>query len=185
MFSPFLECFILAKFRFRLKPIRNFPNLQNWFNNLSKAGIFLGLILVPNISPFTQLKNEQKLPKMVYIIPNFLVLHFGENFMKMRTKIAKLKMDENLYKSVNHSHFYAKFQYVLIHHNICCEHWLTGDGHIWDLILHWTRLSEDTSDTNMWPCLVMQSVASLTADPGVMSSIPACSPILSWRLIVK
>ena len=26
---------------------------------------------------------------MVYIIPNFLVLHFGENFMKIRTKITK------------------------------------------------------------------------------------------------
>ena len=38
---------------------------------------------------------------MVYIIPNFLVLHFGENFMKIRTKIAKLQMPENLYKNVN------------------------------------------------------------------------------------
>ena len=35
--------------------------------------------LGPNIGPF-QFKNEQKLPKMVYIIPNFSVLHFGENF---------------------------------------------------------------------------------------------------------
>ena len=26
---------------------------------------------------------QQKLLKMVYIIPNFLVLHFGENFMKI------------------------------------------------------------------------------------------------------
>ena len=31
----------------------------------------------------SQFKNEQKLPKIVYIIPNFLVLHFGENFMKV------------------------------------------------------------------------------------------------------
>ena len=29
----------------------------------------------------SQFENEQKLPKMVNIIPNFLVLHFGENFM--------------------------------------------------------------------------------------------------------
>ena len=35
-------------------------------------------------------KIEQKLPKVVYIIPNYLVLQFGENFMKIRTKIAKL-----------------------------------------------------------------------------------------------
>ena len=33
------------------------------------------------LAPF-QFKNEQKLPKMVYIISNFLVLYFGENFMK-------------------------------------------------------------------------------------------------------
>ena len=43
----------------------------------------------------------QKFPKMMYIIPNFLVLHFGENFMKMRTKTAKLQMHENLYTNMN------------------------------------------------------------------------------------
>ena len=53
--------------------------------------------LRPNIGPFP-IQNEQKLPKMVYIIPNFLVLHFGENFMKIQTKIAKLQMHENLHK---------------------------------------------------------------------------------------
>ena len=51
------------------------------------SGIFLGLIW-DQISAPSQFKNEQKLPKMVYIIPNFLVLHFGENFMKIWTKIA-------------------------------------------------------------------------------------------------
>ena len=49
---------------------------------------------------------------MVYIIPNFLVLHFGEHFMKIQTKIEKLQMHENLHKNVNekcfHSHFCAK-----------------------------------------------------------------------------
>ena len=35
----------------------------------------------------SQFKNEQKLPKMVYNIPNFLALHFDENFMKTRTKM--------------------------------------------------------------------------------------------------
>ena len=51
-----------------------------------------------NIVPYpSQLKNEQKLPKMVYIIPNFLVLHFGENFMKIPTNLAKLQMHENLH----------------------------------------------------------------------------------------
>ena len=50
------------------------------------------------MSALTHLKNEQKLPKMAYIIPNFLVLHFGEIFMKIRTKIAKLHVHENLYK---------------------------------------------------------------------------------------
>ena len=47
------------------------------------AGIFLGLIW-DRVSAPSQFKNEQKLPKMVYIIPNFLVLQFDENFMKMK-----------------------------------------------------------------------------------------------------
>ena len=49
----------------------------------------------PEYWPLSQFKNEQKFLKMVYIIPNFLILHFGENFMKIRTKIAKLQMHEN------------------------------------------------------------------------------------------
>ena len=43
--------------------------------------------LGPNIGPFP-IKNEHKLPKRVFIIPNCFVLHFDENFMKIRTKIA-------------------------------------------------------------------------------------------------
>ena len=40
--------------------------------------------------PSSQFKNEQKLPKMVYIIPNFLVIHFGENLLKIRNKNSKI-----------------------------------------------------------------------------------------------
>ena len=40
-------------------------------------GVFLGLVWGRISTPF-QLKNEQKLHKMVYIIANFLVLHFGD-----------------------------------------------------------------------------------------------------------
>ena len=61
----------------------------------------------PNISA-SQLKNEQKLPIMVYISPNILVLHFGENFMKIRTKIAKLQMHENLHIKCKFSGFFMK-----------------------------------------------------------------------------
>ena len=39
---------------------------------------------------FAHLKNEQNLTKISFIIPNFLVQNFGENFMKIRTKTAKL-----------------------------------------------------------------------------------------------
>ena len=46
---------------------------------------------------------------MVYIIPNFLVLQFSENIMKIRTKIAKLQMLENLYKKVNEYMFSFTF----------------------------------------------------------------------------
>ena len=63
---------------------------------LLDSGIFLGLICVWITAP-SQFKNEQNLPKMVYIIPNFLVLHFGENFTKIRSKISKLQMPENLH----------------------------------------------------------------------------------------
>ena len=45
------------------------------------AGIFLGLIW-GQILASSQFKIEQNLTKMVYIIPNFLVLQFGENSMK-------------------------------------------------------------------------------------------------------
>ena len=58
------------------------------------------------------LKNEQKVPKMVYIIPKFLVLHFGENFMKIQTKIAKLQMHENLHKNVNENIFMQIFMHL-------------------------------------------------------------------------
>ena len=44
------------------------------------TGISLGMILA-GIS----FQNEQNLHKMVYIIPNFLFLHFGENFMKYQS----------------------------------------------------------------------------------------------------
>ena len=38
---------------------------------------------------------------MACIIPDFLVLHFGENFMKLRSKIPKLQMHEKLHENVN------------------------------------------------------------------------------------
>ena len=54
--------------------------------------------------------NEQKLPKMVYIIPNFLlVLHVGENFLKILKKIVKLQMHENFHKNVNENVFSFTF----------------------------------------------------------------------------
>ena len=53
--------------------------------------------LGPNIGLFP-FQNIQKLPKIVYITRNILVLHFGENFMTIRTKLAKLQMHEHLHK---------------------------------------------------------------------------------------
>ena len=72
-------------------------------------GIFLGQFWGQITAP-SQFKNEQKLPKMIYIIHFFLALHFGVNFMKITTKIPKLQMNEkfhkrktceNLHKNVN------------------------------------------------------------------------------------
>ena len=65
------------------------------------SGSFLGLIWAPS-----QIKNERKLPKIVYTIPNVLVPHFGEIFMKIGTKIAKLQMQENLHKNVNENNVF-------------------------------------------------------------------------------
>ena len=46
---------------------------------------------------------------MVYIIPNFLVLHFGENFMKIWLKIPKLQMYENCIKKWMKTCFHSYF----------------------------------------------------------------------------
>ena len=64
---------------------------------------FPRLDLGPNIGPIPIKKNlkGQNLSEMVDIIPNFLVLHFGENFMEIRTKIPKLQMHEILHKNMN------------------------------------------------------------------------------------
>ena len=72
------------------------------------SGIFLGLIW-GRISAPSQFKNEQKLPKAMYIIIPFLVLHFSENFIKIQTKIAKLQMHEILHKNVNENMFSFTF----------------------------------------------------------------------------
>ena len=64
-------------------------------------------------APF-QFKNEQKLPKMVFIIPNFLVLHFGKIFTRIQSKIPKLKMHEKLHKNVNENLFQFTF-YAIFH----------------------------------------------------------------------
>ena len=42
---------------------------------------------------------------MVFIIPNILVLHFGEILMKIRTRMPNLQMHENLHKNVNENIF--------------------------------------------------------------------------------
>ena len=51
---------------------------------------------------------------MGYIIPNFLVLHFGESFMKIRTKYQSyrcMKICIRMWmKTCFHSHFYTNFQ---------------------------------------------------------------------------
>ena len=95
------------------------------------AGIFLGLIW-GRISAPSQLKG-QNLSKMVDIIPNFLVLHFGENFMEIRTKIPKLQMHEILHKDMNENiilhknkffihilmQIFISFYEVQLKHQIC------------------------------------------------------------------
>ena len=76
-------------------------------------GIFLGMIW-DRITVPSKFKNEQKLPKMVYIIPNFLGLHVGENFMKIRSKLRKLAKCDNLHKNVNENVFIHIFMQFLM-----------------------------------------------------------------------
>ena len=71
------------------------------------SGIFLGLTW-GQIPARSQFKKEQKNPKMVYIILNFLVLHFGKNVMKIWTKKEKLQMHEKLNKNVNENMFLCR-----------------------------------------------------------------------------
>ena len=90
---------------------QNLANLSKYvyiFEMMSES--FLGLIW-GRISDPSQLKDEQTISKMVYIIPNFLVLHFGEKFMKIRTKKIKLQMHEKLHKNVNENMFSFTFLY--------------------------------------------------------------------------
>ena len=107
-FSSILLILLLSCFSLKAVPLVSAKNIAH---SLIRAftGIFL-VLLWGQISAPSQFKNEQKLPKNIN--SNFLVLHFGENFMKIWTKIAKLQMYENLQKKMwmktcFHSHFYA------------------------------------------------------------------------------
>ena len=59
--------------------------------------------------PLPNSKMSKNFQKMVYIIPNFLVIHCGENFMKIWTKLVKLQMHEKLHKNVNENMFSFTF----------------------------------------------------------------------------
>ena len=63
--------------------------------------------LGPSIAP-CKFKNEQKLPKIVDIIANFLVLYFGENFIKTRTKLPKLQMHVNVNENMFFIHIFMQ-----------------------------------------------------------------------------
>ena len=45
----------------------------------------------------------------MFFIPNFLVLYFGENFIKIRTKLPKLQMHETLHENVIENMFSFTF----------------------------------------------------------------------------
>ena len=64
--------------------------------------------LGPNIDPFPIQKLAKASQNGVYY-SQFIVLHLGENFMKILTKIAKLPLHENLHKNVNENMFSFTF----------------------------------------------------------------------------
>ena len=55
------------------------------------------------------------------ILPNFLGLHFGENFMKIQTKTPKLQVHENLFKNVNENTFFVHIFMEILKQQICCS----------------------------------------------------------------
>ena len=56
----------------------------------------------------------EKVSKMVYVIPNFLFLHFGESFLKTQTKIPKLQMHENVHKMLMKTCFQSHFMEIFM-----------------------------------------------------------------------
>ena len=54
---------------------------------MKKQGFFYAYLGV-EYWPLPKLKTRPNFPKIVNDIPNFLALHFSENFMKVRPKIA-------------------------------------------------------------------------------------------------
>ena len=110
--TPNIDTFILGLLAIKRKVVKIWDlsiKFQIQFYNMS--GIFLGLIW-GRISAPSQFKNEQKLPKIMYIIPNFLVLHFGENSWKSEQKHQSYRCMKNCIKmwmKSFHSYFYAIF----------------------------------------------------------------------------
>ena len=66
--------------------------------------------LGPNTGTFSD-RNRAKTSQNIYITPNFLVLHFDENFMNILAKILSYICMKKMHKKVNvnmfHSHFCA------------------------------------------------------------------------------
>ena len=84
----------------QFQPFTGEENSQIFY---SSTGIFLGMIWSQITAP-SQFTNEQNFKKCC-----FLVLHCGENFMKIRAKITKLQIHENLHKNVNENMYSFTF----------------------------------------------------------------------------
>ena len=92
-------------------------NLSSWclvmveqlFLTVPRGCLQFVIVVFPDHTHLLLFKNKQKLPQFLYIIFNYLVLHFGEKYMKIRTKIAKLQMNGYLYKNVNENRFSSTF----------------------------------------------------------------------------
>ena len=93
----------------KIKSLFAYWEILHAFLSRGLPGPDLGL----NTGPFP-IKKWEKLLKMMYVIPNFLLLHFGESFMKIPTKIVKLQMHDNLQWNVNENMFSFTF-YANIH----------------------------------------------------------------------
>ena len=123
------------------------------------SGIFLGLIW-GQISAPSQFKNEQKLPKFVYIIPNFSFLLFDGNFMKIQIKILKSQMHKICIKCERKPVFVHIFMHIFTSYYEICYSFALLISYLVLIHLKWR-----SSSFQVFPILMVQMLFNRPLTP--------------------